>query len=74
MLRVKVAAGELSPVKQRLPEVTRTVEPVDEVDSKVTGNLAKGYELSGDAKSLTLYLRKGAKWSDGAPFTVDDII
>jgi len=41
---------------------------------KVVGNLAEGYELSADKKSLTLYLREGVKWSDGQPFTVDDII
>ena len=41
---------------------------------KIVGNLAKGYELSEDKKALTLYLRKGVKWSDGAPFTADDII
>lgn len=32
------------------------------------------FELSDDAKTLTLYLRKGMKWSDGAPFTADDIL
>ncbi|MGC8718097.1 MAG: ABC transporter substrate-binding protein [bacterium] len=37
-------------------------------------NLAKKWQLSRDGKTLTLYLRKGIKWSDGAPFTVDDII
>lgn len=37
-------------------------------------NIAKGWELSADAKSLTLYLREGIKWSDGAPFTADDIV
>lgn len=37
-------------------------------------NLAKKWQLSKDGKTLTLYLRKGIKWSDGEPFTVDDII
>ena len=34
--------------------------------------LAKGWKLSEDGKSLTFYLREGMKWSDGADFTADD--
>lgn len=37
-------------------------------------NLARKWQLSKDGKTLTLYLRKGIKWSDGAPFTADDIL
>lgn len=37
-------------------------------------NLAKGWKFSEDKKDLTIYLRKGVKWSDGAPFTADDIM
>jgi len=36
--------------------------------------LAKKWEFSADGKELTLYFRKGLKWSDGQPWTVDDII
>lgn len=36
--------------------------------------LAKEWKWSDDGKTLTLYLREGLKWSDGEPFTVDDII
>jgi peptide/nickel transport system substrate-binding protein len=36
--------------------------------------LAKSWEWSNDGKTLTLYLRRGLKWSDGHPFTVDDIL
>lgn len=36
--------------------------------------LAKGWEVSDDNRSLTIYLREGARWSDGAPFTADDIV
>ncbi|MCP4400256.1 MAG: ABC transporter substrate-binding protein [bacterium] len=35
--------------------------------------LAKKWEWSEDGTALTLYFRKGMKWSDGAPWTVDDI-
>jgi len=111
MLRVKVAAGEIPPVEERLPDEPKVVEPVEEIgryggtlhafatnisceggdlnehidvgnpylleltkDGPIIGNLAKGYELSDDAKSCTVYLRKGARWSDGHPFTADDIV
>jgi len=47
------------------------------VNNKVTEvlpNIAKGYDFSEDKKTLTLYLRKGMKWSDGHPFTADDYL
>jgi len=40
----------------------------------VQPGLAEKWEWSDEGKTLTLSLRKGLKWSDGAPFTVDDII
>ena len=44
-------------------------------DSKtVVPNIAKGWEFSTDAKTFTIYLREGLKWSDGAPFTADDLV
>ncbi len=41
---------------------------------KIVPCVAKGYELSEDGKTYTLFLRKGMKWSDGAPFTSADFI
>ena len=40
--------------------------------SGVVPYLGKGYEISSDNKTLTIYLREGVKWSDGAPFTSED--
>ena len=37
-------------------------------------HVAKAWKFSGDKKSLVLYFRKGMKWSDGQPFTADDIM
>jgi len=108
MLRTKVAAGELPPVEERLPEEPLVVVPVEEIGQyggtarqvmmqkysrgysrqmftenltcfspdykKVLPNIAKGWEWSEDNKSVTFYLRKGMKWSDGAPFTADDFV
>ena len=41
---------------------------------EVEGNLAKGFEQAADDQSITIFLREGAKWSDGAPFTADDVM
>ena len=43
-------------------------------DTTVVPNLAKGFELAPDFLSLTITLREGAQWSDGQPFTADDIV
>jgi peptide/nickel transport system substrate-binding protein len=37
-------------------------------------NLAKSWEWSEDGLQLTMHLVEGAKWSDGQPFTADDVI
>ncbi len=47
---------------------------VDRSGSEVVPYFAKGYEFTDENKTLTLYLREGMKWSDGHPFTVDDIL
>ena len=40
----------------------------------VTPWIASSFEISADVRTLTLRLRSGMRWSDGAPFTVDDIL
>ena len=37
-------------------------------------NLAKSWEWSEDGHQLTMHLIEGAKWSDGAPFTAEDVM
>jgi peptide/nickel transport system substrate-binding protein len=37
-------------------------------------NLAKSFEWSDDGTELTMHLIEGAKWSDGAPFSSDDVM
>jgi peptide/nickel transport system substrate-binding protein len=41
---------------------------------KIYPNVAKSWEVSADGKVITFFLRKGMKWSDGEPFTSDDIL
>ena len=36
--------------------------------------LAKSWDWSDDGKQLTMHLVEGAKWSDGAPFSSEDVI
>lgn len=40
----------------------------------IVPNMAKSFEWNDDYTQLTVTLRKGHKWSDGAPFTTEDII
>ncbi|MCC5850263.1 MAG: ABC transporter permease subunit [Verrucomicrobia bacterium] len=37
-------------------------------------HLAKSWEASEDRREFTVTLREGLRWSDGAPFTTDDIL
>ena len=41
---------------------------------EVIPNIAESFEASSDATEYTFKLREGMKWSDGQPFTADDII
>jgi peptide/nickel transport system substrate-binding protein len=42
--------------------------------TKVEPKIASGVEASSNFTTWTVKLRKGAKWSDGSPFTADDIM
>jgi peptide/nickel transport system substrate-binding protein len=46
----------------------------DYTGSKVAPCLARDWRLSDDGRVCTIFLRKGLKWSDGAPFTADDFV
>ncbi|TES91781.1 MAG: TonB family protein [Candidatus Cloacimonadota bacterium] len=42
-------------------------------EGKVVPQLATSWEYSEDFKSITYYLRRGVKWSDGKPVTAEDV-
>jgi peptide/nickel transport system substrate-binding protein len=42
--------------------------------AEIEPKVAFGAKSSADYKVWTILLRKGARWSDGAPFTADDIV
>jgi peptide/nickel transport system substrate-binding protein len=41
---------------------------------KIEPKIAAGWESSRDFKQWTIKLRPGSRWSDGAPFTADDVV
>ncbi len=47
-----------------LNPITLAIEP----------ELAKSWDVSKDGLTITFHLRQGIKWSDGQPFTADDVI
>ena len=46
----------------------------DYTATKIVPSLARDWKVSDDGKTTTIYLRKGAKWSDGKPLTADDFM
>ena len=46
----------------------------DHTGSKPQPSVAKDWKISDDGKTFTIYLRKGMRWSDGAPFNADDFV
>lgn len=42
--------------------------------TEVLPNLAVKWEVNDDASQFTFHLLEGAKWSDGHPFTADDVV
>jgi peptide/nickel transport system substrate-binding protein len=47
---------------------------VDPTGTQIVPNIVRGYEVTDGGKVTTLLLRRGMKWSDGAPFTADDFM
>ncbi len=42
--------------------------------TQVVPNVAESFEVDGAGKVFTFHLREGMKWSDGTPFTADDVM
>ncbi|MEW6674420.1 MAG: peptide-binding protein [Nitrospirota bacterium] len=45
-----------------------------DTDLSVIGDLAESWDISKDGLVITFHLRKGVRWTDGAPFTADDVM
>lgn len=108
VLAEKVAAGELPPVEERLPENPMVITPYYEIGQHggtwyvqstatdwsnirmkmyghspvrwvqdglgIEGNWVESWESNDAATSWTLHIRRGIRWSDGAPFTSADFM
>lgn len=109
LLRIKVEAGELPPVAERLPVNPLVIVPPHQIGpyggtwkrfgtgptdigitehrfaydglvrwgpmgKKILPNLAVRWEIAEGGRIYTFWLRRGVRWSDGHPFTVDDLI
>lgn len=55
------------------PVFTGIVE-FDNYKQEIQPGLAKSWEKSADGLTWTFHLRKGVRWSDGHPFSVDDVV
>lgn len=57
-----------------LSKVMGTLLEYDPIEQEYVPGLAKSWEADASGLRYTLHLRKGVLWSDGAPFTADDVI
>lgn len=46
----------------------------DPVREEIMPALAESWDVSDDSKTFTFHLRQGIRWSDGHPFTADDVV
>lgn len=54
--------------------IYETLLSVNRLDGSVKPWLASSYQLAPDAQSITFHMRQGVVWSDGQPFTSDDVL
>jgi peptide/nickel transport system substrate-binding protein len=57
-----------------LGDIYETLLYFNRENGKITPWLASSYQLASDAKSITFTIRQGVKWSDGQPFTAQDVV
>jgi peptide/nickel transport system substrate-binding protein len=50
-----------------------TLALYDEKFQKISGDLAQGWQVSADGRTVTFSLRPDVKWHDGKPFTSKDV-
>lgn len=62
------------PSREGINPLMASLTTENPLTNEIIPQLAKSWEISEDKKTYTLHLRKGIKWSDGHPFTADDVI
>lgn len=66
--------GSTPPIHYALFDTLGTKSWDDDEPYAVYGILAEYFEIADDKKSMKIYLRKEAKFSDGKPVTADDVV
>ncbi len=68
-----VTAHETS-TTQYTGQMLRGLTDIHPITGAVEPELAKSWDISEDGLTVTFHLREGIKWSDGQPFTADDVV
>lgn len=55
-------------------DILDSMTTMDPVTGMPIPNLAKSWDISEDNLQYTFHLRRGVHWSDGQPFTADDVL
>ena len=81
---VETLAGDLATVNPLVNEsaagsavigrILDSLVTLDPRTGEVIPNLAKSWQISDDNLQYTFHLRRGVHWSDGQPFTADDVL
>jgi len=73
----RIRAAALSPTTGGSEAWTARTQPLLRICpdlQDVCANVARDWALSEDNTELTIFLREGMRWSDGAPFSADDFL
>jgi len=68
-----VTAHETS-TTQYTSQMFKGLTDINPVTGALEPELAKSWDISDDGLTITFHLRQGIKWSDGEPFTADDVV
>lgn len=71
-VRFGISPGDVSQYRHRI--AYEALLRWDPLGRKLLPNLASKWEVGDGGRSFTFWLRKGVRWSDGRPFTADDIL
>ncbi len=70
--RVAIGVGDIGGAQTRVDSEPLIAWGQDA--ASIVPNVAQSWEVSDDGKVYTFHLRKGMRWSDGEPFTADDLV
>jgi peptide/nickel transport system substrate-binding protein len=67
-------SGEDAPSAMAVSRLLDGLTRFDAAREEIVPGLARSWDIGEDQKTFTFHLRRGVKWSDGHPFTADDVI